>query len=173
MSFGRRLTADLDVIHSCDPALAGVDSTVLDSYLLSRDISVLPKDAVAGATIFTVRPLGVESEHLVTLVHEPQAMRAIFRKHVCACRGPMGGWLVFETTGGKRQVTEQSTEEVTLDVIAEIVTVIVQAASRRGDSAPFSPPDSWRQNRRLTARAKALAALIAPTGEDAPTDKMP
>jgi hypothetical protein len=142
----------------------------MDSYLLSRDIGILPIDAVAGSTVFTVRPLGVESEHLVTLAHEPQAMRAIFRKHVCGCRGPMSSWIVFETQGGKRQVTEQSTEEVTLDVIAEIVTVIVQAASRRGDSAPFSPPDSWRQSRRLTARAKALAALIAPTDSTAQKD---
>lgn len=163
MTFGRRITADLEAVHSCDPALEEVDQTVMDSYLLNRDLSVLPKEAVAAATVFTIRPLDVKSEHLINLVHEPQAMRAVARKHVCAVRGPMASWLQFETTGNKRQLTEQSAEDLTLDVVAELVSIIIQASSKRGDAAPFSPPDTWRANRRLTARARALAALAEPT----------
>jgi hypothetical protein len=167
--FGKRLTADLDVVHSCDPALDGVDSTVLERYLLTRDISVLPASVLASASILTCRPLDTKSEHLITLAHEPQAMRAIFRSHVCAARGPAAIDLQFETAGNRRQLTEQSAESVTIDFVAEIVAVIVQSASKRGDAAPFSPPDTWRASRRLTARAKVLAALTEPLEKDAPT----
>ena len=170
MSFGRRITADLDMVLSMDPALADVDATIMDSYLLNRDLLVLPRPAVSAATVFTVRPLDVKSEHLINLVHEPQAMRAIFRKHVVAARGPMASWLVFETAGNSRQLSEQSSEDVTLDVVGEVVTVIIQASSKRGDASPFSPPDSWRQNRRLITRARALAALVAPSESDVPTE---
>jgi hypothetical protein len=168
MTFGKRLTADLEVVHSCDPALEFVDQTVMSSYLLSRDISVLPKSAVDAATVFTVRPLEVKYEGLINSIHEPQAMRSVFRSHVCAVRGPMASWLTLENHGGNRRLTEQASEEVSLDVVGEIVTVIVQSASKRGDAAPFSPPDSWRQNRLLTARARALAALL-PTEPSAHT----
>jgi hypothetical protein len=168
-AFGRRISAPLEVIHSRDPSVLEVDATVLDSYLLSRDISRLPAMAVAGASVLTCRPLLAKYEHLAHLAQEPVAMRALFRHHVCAARGPAAAWLQFESREGSVQLTEASAEECSLEFLSEFVAVILQAPSRRGDASPFSPLDGWRQERRHIARAKALAALCASTPDAAST----
>ena len=158
-TFGRKISANLEVVHSRDPAMNDVDATLMDSYLLSRDITRLPREQVAAASVLTCRPLLTKYEHLAHLASEPVAMRALFRHHVCAVRGPAAAWLQFETKEGQVQLTEASAEECSLEFLAEFVAVILQAPSRRGDTSPFSPLDGWRQERRNIARAKALAAL--------------
>jgi hypothetical protein len=168
-AFGRKISANLDVVHSRDPALNEVDATIMESYLMSREISRLPEIAVLGASVLTVRPLLAKYEHLAHVAQEPVAMRAIFRHHVCSAKGPAATWLQFETRDGQTQLTEQSADECSLEFLAEFVAVIIQAPSRRGDASPFSPLDGWRQERRHIVRARALADLCASIQSDVST----
>jgi len=168
-TFGRRISANLDVVHSRDPALLEVDPSVMSSYILSRDIERLPDIAVKGASVLTCRPLISKWEHLAHLASEPAAMRSIFRHHVCAAKGPAAAWLQFETRDGNLQLTEASSEDCSLEFLSEFVAVIIQAPSRRGDTSPFSPVDGWRLERRHIAQAKALADLLDNTPTDAST----
>lgn len=163
MTFGRRISTNLDVVHSRDPALNEVDPSIMDSYVLSRDITRIPEVALKGATVLTCRPLLSKWEHLAHLSNEPAAMRSIFRHHVCAARGPAAAWMQFETRDGNLQLTEASVEECSMEFLGEFVGVIIQAPSRRGDTSPFSPVDGWRAERRHIARARALADLLAST----------
>lgn len=169
MTFGLRLSDNIDAIHSKDPALADVDATLLEHYLMTRDLSVLPASAVSGSTVLTLRPLLVEYEHLAAMATEPVAMRALFRHHVCGVRGPLAAHLKFETKSGRKELAEDSADLLSLEFVSEIVNLVAEASSRKGDSRPFSAPDSWRLERRQSAKARALAALVAPTSTPAPT----
>ena len=150
-----RATGSLKVVSSLDPALADIPDTVMQKYLLTRDLADLGdlSNLPDQPTMFTVLPLQAKKEYLVDAM-TLQAKVEIVRTHVV---GSTGIDLEYKDDAGTLCLTKEAIESLPMEVVDELAMVIIQAQSRgAGRLGFFTQPDTWRAVRRDIKRMSLL-----------------
>lgn len=131
-----------------DPAFAALDAALARNYLETRDFSLIEdklNESGLAPTVFTVRPLMTQYEHLLGNT-SATFVRELVRVHVCdvtnfPCK--------LENENGNLSLTESSAADIPLEVVTELYQFIQELQSRAGRELDFfTVPDTWRRVRR-------------------------
>jgi hypothetical protein len=158
----QRINASRRVVSHYDEALAELPNDVVERYGRTLDIAELGDlSALTNRpTVFHVRPLTVDSEHL--LYAQPMDMWQIFSRHVDRI-DDFGA----EVKWKNGRIENDCRELFPMAVVVDVASMIINLANASSDGVFFSPPGDWAQTRinwalrRAVAREKALAASVA------------